>query len=349
MRRLLYILLGFPLIFFACGKKSGMVLDQEDMASLMADMHIAEAVVDMNSASFPTDSSRQALKQSIYAAHGVTSEQVDSSYIWYGYHIEEYMKVYDRTIEIIKDRQRQMLTASSEQVVVAGDSVDIWPLAPRMEISRRSPSRILTFSIPVDSNWRHHDVFTLRYHMASTKMPVIARMNVEYADGTTYFNLQSGRSQGTGEVNVRIDSMLQPQRIVGYIMAAPQENETVLLDSISLVRTREYIPTRYFSMRQFNYGKSTHNSLRNSRDAASKRTDQPSSATNQTAGASHLSPTKSQSNAANNPRSNGLHNNHNNSPQSTQQAPSATGGSAAQEAVRERNALLRKASQSNKK
>lgn len=343
MRKLFYILLSLPILFAACGKKS-MVLDKEDMASLMADIHIAEAVVDVNSAMFPTDSSRQALKQTIYKAHGVTSEQVDSSFIWYGYHIEDYMEVYDRTIEIIKERQRDMLTASSQQVVVAGDSVDIWPMAPKMEFSQRSPSRILTFSIPADSNWRHHDVFSLRFNIASAKVAPIARMNVEYADGTTYFNLEAGRTRGEGEVSVRIDSALQPVRIVGYIMASPEKGETVLLDSIALVRMREYVPSRYFTMRQFKYGAVAQRQLPHLQDSTATDNRPASSVNNY-----HLNAANSPQNSANTPTRNPRgHTSHGSvaptqsGARPTQQAPASSGGgSTAQEALRQRNELLR--------
>lgn len=335
MRKLLYILLSLPILFAACGKKS-MVLDKEEMASLMADMHIAEAVVDMNNSAFPTDSSRQALKQSIYAAHGVTSEQVDSSYVWYGYHIEDYMEVYDRTIEIIEERQRDMLTASSEQIVVAGDSVDIWPMASRLEFSQRSPSRILTFSIPADSNWRDRDVFSLRFNMASAKRPVIARMNIEYADGSTYYNLVAGKNKGMADVSVRIDSARQPVKIVGYLMANPDQNETVLLDSIALVRMREYIPTHYFSMRQFTYGAKRNSPVSHPKDSTTSSAATPTTTTpTEPRNAQHLN-------------SSG-HSAHSGSLQSAgrpaQVAPNSSGGSAAQEAVRTRDALRRKAEQ----
>lgn len=312
-----------------------MVLDKEEMASLMADIHIAEAVVDMNNSAFPTDSSRQALKQSIYAAHGVTSEQVDSSYVWYGYHIEDYMEVYDRTIEIIEERQRDMLTASSEQVIMAGDSVDIWPMANRLEFSRRSPSRILTFSIPADSNWRNRDVFSLRFNMASSRKPVIARMNIEYADGSTYYNLVAGRNKGQADVSVRIDSARQPLKIAGYILASPDDGETVLLDSIALVRMREYIPTRYFSMRQFNYGAKPQRYVpaRQDSTATSGAATPAASVSPSTGHSSHSGAASSSASHARPP----------------QQAPSsAGGGSAAQEAVRQRDALLRQAQKNNR-
>lgn len=254
MRRLFYILLSIPLLIVSCGKKNEVVLDKEDMASLMADIHIAEAVVDLNYQQFPSDSTRMALKQSVYIAHGVTPEQVESSYVWYGHHIEDYMQVYERTIEILKERQKDMLSASNERVVVAGDSVDIWPLSSSLEFSRRSPSRILTFSIPVDSNWHHNDVFTLNFNMVGSSTPVTARMVVEYADGSSSFNLAAGVNKGRQRLSVRVDSTKSPQRILGYLMASPKDNERVRLDSISLVRMRGELSKGYFVMRTFNYG-----------------------------------------------------------------------------------------------
>lgn len=254
MRRLFHITTLFILLFAGCGKKEKMVLDTEEMASLMADIHIAEAVVDLNHDEYQTDSARLVLRRSIYDAHGVTPRQVDSSFVWYGYHIEDYMKVYERTIEILNDRQHTLLSESSRQVAIAGDSVDIWPMSRHFEFSRRSPSRILTFSIPSDSNWRNNDVFTLRLNMVTATNPVIARMVVEYADGTSYYNLAAGKNKGTAEVSIRVDSTLSPIRIAGYIITRPDDRETVRLDSISLVRLRKHLSKKYFSQRPFNYG-----------------------------------------------------------------------------------------------
>lgn len=257
MRRLFHILaslLFLLLVPAGCKEENKVVLDKEEMASLMADIHMAEAAVDLNYQRFPSDSSRMALKQSIFRAHGVTQEQVDSSFSWYGYHIEEYMLVYDRTLEILKERQKDLLSTSTERIAVAGDSVDVWPMSQHMEFSRRSPSRILTFALEADSNWHDKDVFSLNMNVVGAQVPLIARMAVEYADGTSGFNLTTSRDKGRTDVAVRVDSARNPVRIVGYIIASPKEDETVRIDSISLTRMRAELAKRYFSMRRFDYG-----------------------------------------------------------------------------------------------
>ncbi len=356
MRRLFHltaILPALPLLLAGCGKKDSMVLDTDDMASLMADIHIGEAVVDLNHNYFNNDSTKMLLKQSIYAAHGVTAEQVDSSYKWYGHHIEDYMEVYDKTIKILNERQGDLLSASNQKIAVAGDSVDIWPLSSRFEFSRRSASRLITFSIPADSTWRNHDVFTLRFNMATASNPVTARMVMEYADGSSYYNLAAGKNKGIGEVSLRVDTTLFPVRIAGYIIARPDEKETVRIDSISLVRMRSELAKKYFSQRPFNYGekpkpkKEITDSVAATNDSIGSNAPADTIPDNTLAGrynAAHRqhgqqprSATPPSSSHTNNQRSMLPRNN-----TPAQTAPKSTGGgSAAQEGLRKRDELLR--------
>ncbi len=87
-----------------CKKVPSDVIAPDDMAALMADIHTAEAVVEMNHASYNNDSLKLTMRQSVYMRHGVNSAQVDSSIAWYGRNIKYYMEVYDKTIEILEHR-----------------------------------------------------------------------------------------------------------------------------------------------------------------------------------------------------------------------------------------------------
>lgn len=261
MRHLFHIAALVALLFTACGKSDKIVLSQEEMASLMADIHMAEALVQNDYSQFRTDSERLILRRSIYEAHGVTPDQVDSSFSYYGRHIEDYMKVYERTIEILESRQKDLLASSTRDIIAEGDSVDIWNLSPHFEFSRRTPSNIVTFSIPVDSNWRDRDVFTLNYKLLGNRGNVQVRMIMQYADGRSNYGFNSGSEAGFSSVSVRADSTKTPIGIVGYIIAKPERNNVVRLDSISLIRMREHLSTRYYSQRPFNYNikeKQTH-------------------------------------------------------------------------------------------
>lgn len=254
MRRFPYIIICALLTALTgCRNGNDMVLGLEEMASLMADLHMAEAAVDLNYSRFPNDSTRLELRQSVYAAHGVTPEQVDSSIGWYGHHLEDYMKVYDRTVEILKDRQKELLASANEHIVLEGDSVNIWPLSTHFEFASGSPSRLLTFNIEADSTWHDRDVFLLKYHLMSAKEPLATRLTVIYKDNSVEYSTGFSRDKGKADCAIRIDSADIPLRIVGTIMAAPKEGETVRIDSVSFVRMRSSLYNGYVPGRRFRY------------------------------------------------------------------------------------------------
>ena len=103
MRKLLSII-AVALLAVACSKTPKGIIPPEEMAQLMADIHTAEAVIELNRGEYRSDSLKQAFKQSVYARHGVDAATVDSSYMWYGRNINSYLEVYDRTIEILEHR-----------------------------------------------------------------------------------------------------------------------------------------------------------------------------------------------------------------------------------------------------
>ncbi len=244
-----------PVIFIYCallfslaacsGRPSG-VLSKEDMAQLLADMHTGEAVIESSSRTFSTDSSRQAFLQAIYAKHGVTRQEVDSSLSWYGYNIERYMEVYDRTVEILESRlekAQDIAGASAEgateiSVNLQGDSVDVWPGMRWRRFASNMPGNQITFSIENDRNWEKGDVYTLRTKLIDNHGPVSFTIAASYGDGTREYISKSLPGDGWHDLQFVADSARIPQRIYGVISYTPQKNENVFIDSISLMRTR---------------------------------------------------------------------------------------------------------------
>ena len=245
----------------SCDRTPDTVLGKNDMASLMADIHIGEAVIDYNHSEFPTDSARLVLKQSIYAAHGVDQAMVDSSFVWYGNHIEDYIKVYDRTIEIIEERQRDLASAAGSQKTIAGDSVTIWEAPGHITVSEHMPQRIFTFSFTPDSTWHNGDIFMLRYVPVHQQGEIVSRLLVDYDNGTTGY-VDDNSLQGIARVQrIQVDSTLTPVRVYGY-MLMPQDDKAFEIDSVAMVRMRHYmLPNTYLSQRRFNNGINLHPEL----------------------------------------------------------------------------------------
>ena len=127
MRKLLSTVMAC-MVLCACNKVPSEIIQPDEMALLMADVHTSESVIELNWDQFRSDSAKQVLKESVYAAHGVSAEQVDSSLAWYGRNITYYMDVYDNTIAILEKRliERGNKVAAAAAMSIAGDSVNVW-------------------------------------------------------------------------------------------------------------------------------------------------------------------------------------------------------------------------------
>lgn len=233
----------------SCSKVPSYVIQPDDMASLMADVHTAEAVIDLNRSDYMNDSSKQALKQAVYARHGVTQAQVDTSFEWYGHNMTYYMEVYDKTIEILDHRliETGNRIAAENALSIAGDSVDVWPNPRFVAISDRMPSKNITFSFPRDHNWEKGDSYTWRAKFFHNINAVHWGIVVEYSNGTAEYVSLNFSEDGWKELTLYTDSLLTPVKIYGYLNAETPAASTLWVDSIAMVRNR--LNPQNYSMR----------------------------------------------------------------------------------------------------
>ena len=231
---------GLLLLACACSKVPGGVIPPERMAELLADFHTGEAVVDMNRTEFYTDSLRQLYKQSVYARHGVTPEEVDSSFSWYGRHMAEYMDVYDRTIEILDRRliETGNRIAAEAALSIAGDSVDVWPNARFLTFNDLMPSRTATFSFSNDENWERGDCYTWRAKFFNNTETLRFTIVAEYTDGTVDMASKSFSGEGWNELVFSSDSTRTANRIFGFIDGLSRPGTMLRADSMEMIRKR---------------------------------------------------------------------------------------------------------------
>lgn len=245
-RILLFSLLAAAIVAGACSRRPSGVLSKEEMAELLADIYEAESVADANGRAFATDSSKRAFLQSVYIKHDVTRAEVDSSFKWYGYNLEKYMEVYDRTIELLEQRleKAQDVAGSSTEgiaemsVNLQGDSVDVWPGMRWRRFTTSMPNDIITFALNSDMNWENGDVYMLRSKIHNNNGPLNYNITAEYSDGTMEYISRSMPGDGWHELTFALDSARHAQKVYGTISYTPSTGETVFIDSISLMRTR---------------------------------------------------------------------------------------------------------------
>lgn len=227
------------LLAASCSSVPGHVIPPKEMASLLADIHIGESVVDLNRNDFRTDSSKAVMLQSVLAHHGVTKQQLDTSFDWYGHNISYYMEVYDKTIEILEKKLAETGNRiAAENISIAGDSVDVWNSAVFLAVNKFSPSQHINFALSRDENWENGDSYTWRAKLTNSSDNSFWAIVADYADGSK--EMISGEFSGDGwrELKFISDSTKRTSRVYGYIDAVPRGNTTIWIDSIMLIRNR---------------------------------------------------------------------------------------------------------------
>ena len=241
---LILCLLVVLTVVSSCGKTPSYVIPVDRMAAVMADINIGNAIVESERSSYPNDSTRLVLMQSIYARHGVTSEQVDTSLVWYGHNIESYMKVCEKAEEILTARIEKAEMAggksadSPRPISLDGDSVNLWPGFATRRVTVADASDFMPFSLFTDKNWERGDRYTLSSKGINTRGKVRMFIAADYNDGTTEYISSTNDAEERQRLVLVLDSAKVATRVYGSLFYKASDGEVAYLDSISLVRTR---------------------------------------------------------------------------------------------------------------
>ncbi|MDE6121164.1 MAG: DUF4296 domain-containing protein [Muribaculaceae bacterium] len=230
-------------VFFlavSCSKVPSSVIQPEEMAQLMADVHTAEGVIELDYATYNRDSMRKVLRQSVFMRHGVSPEQVDSSLAWYGRNISFYMDMYDRTIEILEHRliESGNRLAAAAALSIAGDSVDVWTGPRLIRVNDRLPSKYFTFAYDSDPNWESGDSYTWRAKFFNNGDAARWGFVTEYDNGTVDYHSADISGDGWHEIMFVTDSTLHANRIYGFFAGVNSYGKETVLDSVQMVRKR---------------------------------------------------------------------------------------------------------------
>lgn len=227
------------IIGISCSRIPDNVIQPDPMARLLVDIYKGESVIELQRSRFASDSMKSLLRQTIYKNHNVTRDMVDTSYVWYGRHIEEYLKVHDKAIEIL---EKDLAEETGKKIVFAeGDSIDIWPLDHNLRITPQSPTHIFKFNIPIDENITKGDNYNLKFKPLPTPftLRIISAIFADYEDGTIEYKYAETTTDDWANVRFVCDSTKMVNAIYGYIYVSQTDSDLMLaIDSISLVRTR---------------------------------------------------------------------------------------------------------------
>lgn len=251
LRRLTYCIIALA-ILTACNKAPDDVISESTMARLMVDLNKAEYYVETHQGEFPDDSTRMALKQSIFARHGVDQELYDHSLEWYGRNMDVYTDVCDRALRQLEDEKkhiakrmenepdkplhnnlRKLQTQSSAS---NSDTVDVWNGNRSWMLTAGMRQGALRWDIE-PAEHQPGDKYMLHARVASNGRGMTATLACDYTDGTTSTITRPMASADWNAITLQTDTTRQLRRIYGYIRFDMQPQTVAIIDSISLMRT----------------------------------------------------------------------------------------------------------------
>lgn len=239
-----------------CRRTPDGVLPPERMAQLLADYHTGEAVADIERRTYDTDSARTVLRASVLHKYGVTEQEFDSSLMWYGKHMDTYAQVYNRVVDILDNRLRDQQARSgamdnmfgtgapTDQFELDGDSVDVWNGLKRRTVSVGDPNYVIPFRLLSDRTWERGDIYSFAAKVSGSTGFTTFAMAVEYLDGSTDYLTMRSHGNGWKRYLLPTDTLKTPRFIYGVLGYEPQPDEIVVLDSISLFRSRRSGPVQ---------------------------------------------------------------------------------------------------------
>lgn len=223
----------------ACNGVPKEVIQPDEMADVLTDIYLADAIVLNDYQSYMGDSSKLALRQSVLDKHHITSADLDTSMGWYGRNLKVYSEVQDEVIKRLEERLAEVSdVASAKGVGVAGDSVNIWTSAPFIRLRPGEPEGLLSFSFENDTNWIAGDSYIWRTKFLNRPEKGIWRVGVLYDDGGLEYQNSDINDDGWQNIIIVTDSARKAERIFGSLQLAGWNESPVWLDSIQLVRKR---------------------------------------------------------------------------------------------------------------
>lgn len=243
MKKLVYLIIAL-FVLAACSHDPDYVIGEKDMVDLLVDVHKAEAVIESNYNQYSSKADKKKLREAVFLKHGITQEQFDTNLVWYGHHIEDYMKIYEQVVECLKaenEEAKKLLAEDNSQTMSQpGDSVDVWKQRRAHVFDTRQASNLLTFDIAPDENFRTRDYFELRF-----KVLLLPKLSVKpqvylaarHINHDIVYNQLDIDREGWHSLPLQTDSAMALSRINGYIVLPMQTVPgTMYVDSLTLIR-----------------------------------------------------------------------------------------------------------------
>ncbi|MDR1336057.1 MAG: DUF4296 domain-containing protein [Tannerella sp.] len=234
----------FAVVLSACSRTPGGVIPEKKMQRVMVDIQLAEAMIHMEPNTYATPIERRALYRTVFRKHQLTEAEYDSSMIWYGKHLDRYMRIYNLALADIKAQMDAIGDIRPDVAPTSNaDSLDIWIFRKYYTFSPHSLSNRVIFDLQPDEPYSSGSVFVLGWQVwglaPGMKEPV--EVHLKASQGDTTLTVKSAVSRdGMHEIYLKTIPTKRVNRVYGYIRlnTADTAFHKIYLDDFSLMKYR---------------------------------------------------------------------------------------------------------------
>ena len=222
------------------------VLSDQQMADVLYDYHVAKAMGEVLPGG--QNYKKELYVQSVFAKHGITEAQFDSSMVWFARYPEPLTKIYEQVNKRLKNERDIIddliaLRDNKPKDTRPGDSIDVWAWQKIYRLTGVPLNNKILFTRPSDANFQERDtlVWSVRFRFPqgradSLRAPVMA-MEISYEKDTIVSGMLTAKSDGVKTIKLWADTLGAIKEINGFIYYPTQRVEQdMVADHISLMR-----------------------------------------------------------------------------------------------------------------
>lgn len=257
--RLLLVLSVFLVTFHGCKpQRPKGILSDSKMKDILVDYHLAQGMAENVDENHKVACYKYV--QTVFAKHGVTEAEFDSSLVYYSRYSEKMSEVCKSVVARIETEAERngIVTEKVSDNLFAnlsadGDTADVWAGQRDVTLIPDNMNHLFRFSQKTDSTYRAGDTFIWHFNTMSVVsnflMEAYALIQLEYADDSTVHMSKSFSGNGTVDLRLTeyiVTDSVPVRRIRGFIYMPPKKTDKgefclLLVRDLSLIRMHKQV------------------------------------------------------------------------------------------------------------
>lgn len=234
----------------SCDDDEVRILSKGKMEKVLYDYHLAQGMMNMN------DPEGGKLIDAVFAKHGITEEEFDSSLVYYNIYHKDLLDIYTNLSERLEKEEKdlRLQSGSNEMTALMTDSRDttnIWNGSSLIVLRPNEALNKKTFTIKADTSFYKGDRFILtvgddfiRQHQDDREACIVASISLRYEDDFTIADTRQIYSPGIQQLSVNADTQRKIKQVSGFFYYQTQDKtrSLALIRDVRLVRIHTMNP-----------------------------------------------------------------------------------------------------------